>query len=338
MRWCLLVWMGCGAPEEPTENDGPRNTTPTLPIPDLSGVDLDASFQEAMSRVLDVHARRAWDGHRSSLAESDGACPDVYLGPLDELNIDEGTTWSDLCETADGQSYEGHLNWTTWMAANGDAATAIGRSTDASRSLTGDALVREPFVYTRFGLDGSVEDSLSLLEAKGGFTSWTWTSQVDATLMGTAVFDEADPFPEGWRADLYMAAHGGDYESLELRGNLYLYQQRIQGHFDSIDVDIAMIEPSATSPDDCALEPKGRFSLRDSEAVWYDLIFMPRYAEEVGGDAYPNDPLSVCDGCGTLYVRGVEQGTVCPDFGVWFGGAIEPPGVDEFVLLLQDLH
>lgn len=337
MRWSLLLLMSCAASEEAVEKDASPDTTVTLSIPDLSGVDLESGFQEAMSIVLEIHAQRAWQGHRATLAEADDSCPDMYLGPLDDLQVDEGTTWSDYCETSEGQSYEGLLNWVTSIYSEGDADSAMGRTTDASRELTGQALVREPFVHTRFGFDGQVQDSLSLLEAKGGFTSWAWTSQLDASLTGSSIFDETDRFAEGWRADLYLSAHGGDYESLELRGNLYLYQQRIQGAFDSIDVDLYMMEPDAMGPEDCALEPKGRFSLRDPNAIWYDLVFMPRYEEEVGGTAYPNDPLSVCDGCGTLYVRGVQYGTVCPDFGVWFGGVIEPPDVEDYVLLLQDL-
>ena len=57
---------------------------------------------------------------------------------------------------------------------------------------------------------------------------------------------------------------------------------------------------------------------------------------------YLDDERSVCDGCGTLYLRGIETtenyGTICPDFSdVWTGDWLDLPTEDDYLLTIQQL-
>ena len=68
---------------------------------------------------------------------------------------------------------------------------------------------------------------------------------------------------------------------------------------------------------------------------------MPKDAEDSTG--YLDEAHSACDGCGTLYLRGIETenyGQICPDFsGLWVGeNAIDLPVATDFLLTLQQLE
>ena len=88
-------------------------------------------------------------------------------------------------------------------------------------------------------------------------------------------------------------------------------------------------------PRGCALEPKGYLSIRDENAFWHDLVFQPRYEDDID-DGYDDDPYTACDGCGTLFVRGLEQPIiVCPDLDLF--SQLSPPAVEDYVLSVRDL-
>jgi hypothetical protein len=144
--------------------------------------------------------------------------------------------------------------------------------------------------------------------------------------------------PEGYRTDLYQFISGGDVDRYEARGNVYMFTPQLQGKFDSIAVDIALQGPLGAGPEDCTLEPLGWIGVRDDEARWYDVVFLPRYEEDIVGDKYPNDPLSICDGKGRLYIQGIEQELeVEVDFSFLFDGSFELPVAEDFILPLHSL-
>ena len=136
---------------------------------------------------------------------------------------------------------------------------------------------------------------------------------------------------EAWRS----VGLGAD--RLEARGNVYLFEGRIQDRFDSIVVDMELIGDLGRGPDDCVLEPRGYIGLRDTNAYWHDLVFLPRYEDDLTNNGFPNEPLSVCDGCGTLYIRGVKTVDVCVDFSSVFSGGLIRPPIEDFVQSLHDL-
>ena len=139
---------------------------------------------------------------------------------------------------------------------------------------------------------------------------------------------------------MYMYATGGDANSLEARGNAYWPKTTIQDRFDSVAMDIYLVDEASAGPDDCALEPKGWIGIRDQDAYWYDLVFMPKDSDD--STAYLDDERSICDGCGTLYLRGHETenyGQICPDFSsIWTENWIELPEAENFLMTLQQLQ
>lgn len=129
----------------------------------------------------------------------------------------------------------------------------------------------------------------------------------------------------------------------EPRGNIFLFDSKLAGRFDSVEIDLAFAGPGAAAPTECADEPRGWIGLRDENAYWYDVVFQPRYDEDVTGTGTTNPPYGACDGCGAIYIRGVEQvealGEVCLDFDFVFSESpVTPPATADYVLPLHSLE
>jgi hypothetical protein len=340
MRPILLLGMiACSATVEDTTGPPQHQTDTTLPLPDISGIDFQAAYRDALSLSLGVVGGVPFDTHTTLLAERELTCPDVYAGipddSIDDLDEDMGgASWWDFCETGGGQLWAGYSWWDSDAQINGTSADIGGVTADGLRSLIADATVRRDNA-PEWEFDGSLEESLHHTYGTG-FDDFTWSSTLDATFTGTRAFDAHPDTPEGWRSDLYLFSQGGAVDSLEARGNVYLFQPVLHDRFDSIVMDLEIQGAAGAPPDTCLAEPLGWIGLRDADAIWYDLIFLPRTGNDVV-DAPWENPLSNCDGCGTLYVRGVESGEVCVDLSFVLSDFIEPPDIDDFVLPLRGL-
>ena len=336
----LIGLVACGPREEdePVDQGDPADD---LVIPDLSDIDLEAAWQDGLSLTVGVTMGPAWDGHLASLGLMQSGCPDLYAGSpnLDEVEAEpgEGLGWADACTSAGGLTFSGYAWWDIDVQSEGEADSAEGRTTTASRTLLADGSVGDDDGLL-FDFDGEGTDSLYLAEAEG-YERWVYSSLVEATVTGRDVFDPATSLtPDGFRTDLYLYATGGDVDTVELRGNAYFFGPVLAGRFDSVAVDLTWTGPTGAGPDDCAAEPSGYISLRDEDAFWYDLVFLPASEDDATGEDYENDPYSGCDGCGTLYVRGLPQQELCPDLSFLWDGAITRPEVEDFVLTLRDLE
>lgn len=329
----LAILVGCGATAEPQPLPGTgKGTTETLTLPDLTGLDMAAAVTTGIEVALSVTTEVPWSSQVGLLDLSSSTCPDLYLGipdgDIDDLEVDMGgASWWDFCETGD-LVYSGWSWWDSDALIDTDLFTEI-ETTTASRYMVADATIADDD-GARWELDGIAEETLFRSEGPG-FSVWTWSSLIEGTVTGTVPFT-GTATPSGWRTDLYKYATAGDVDSLELRGNVYLFDQRLSGRFDSIDMDLILQGPNGAAPDACDLEPLGWIGLRDEDAVWYDVVFLPKDGDGMTGAPYPNDPLSNCDGCGTLYVRGVDVGEVCVDLSFVFSGLLNPPEADSFVL------
>lgn len=331
--WLLLTLLGCE--KEPVDL---RDPPEELVVPPLDGVDLRAVYNEALLTAVNIDMRAPWRGHVDSFDRMVPGCPDVYAGTpdLDIDGLDEdapGLAWYDHCQ--DGAlRFGGFEYWETWLQASDNLST--GETTvRAERSLFGDGLVGQGDEVL-FEWDGSAADALEVVSA-ADYSFWAYSSSVSGTVTGSAVFPADHVDAGGWRADLYVAAKGGNTDEVTVRGNVFWFERRIVGRFDSVAVDLEFRGPTGATPDDCQLEPRGWLGVRDSDANWYDLVFEPRYDEDVTDTDYPNDPYTACDGCGMLYVRGIDQGVeVCPDFSALWTGALAPPAPDEFALPLRE--
>lgn len=330
--WLCLPACFRGPAAEETPLPDREAERPPLELPDVSDVDFETAFLDAFHLARSIDARAAWTGHRASLEHREPGCPDLWFGEPEELDgRPVGLHWADACITSSGVWYDGLVHWKTDLKIS-----EIGglRTEEATRELTADGTVREGDEVL-VELDGTARDALYLLD--GGASRWVYGSLVRGTVTGRHSFSDDDITPGGYRADLYLRATGGDVDTLEMRGEAYLFGPRIQQRFDSIALDVSMVGPTGLGPDDCALEPIGWIALRDEQAYWYDLVFLPGRSDDSSSEPYPNDPLSVCDGCGTLYVRGVESGKVCLDFDFLFDGSAELPELGDYILGLHDL-
>ena len=337
MSLLLAIWLlGCTDQEPKTAGIPDRSVQDDLVLPDITGVDFPTAYQDALTTLLDVTTTRPWNGHVGILGFRQSGCPDVYAGAPEDTDIDadpgEGLSWNDYCTTTGGLTFGGHTFWSSSALAEGLVTDPSGRTTQGSRRLEGRATVGSD-TELLFEFSGTADDSLYVSEG-ADYETWNYTTLVDGTVGGTQAMADSLT-PDGWRTDLYLYTSGGDADRLEARGNVYLFEGRLHDRFDSVVVDMELIGDVGRGPDDCVLEPRGYIGLRDTNAYWYDLVFLPRYEDDLTNNGFPNDPLSVCDGCGTLYIRGVKTEEVCVDFSSVFSDGLTRPSIEDFV---QTLH
>ncbi|MEC7986482.1 MAG: hypothetical protein VX278_15050 [Myxococcota bacterium] len=306
-----------------------------LSLPSLDGIDVESAFTEAISRVGKVQLNPAWNGNKESLALKRPTCPDVYVGAPEFLDnaVDDSLIWDDFCSTGTGLRFGGHTLWKGTLEQNGDPTTQTGLTINGTRQMEAQASVAiaNDVIYE---FKGTGSDALYRVQAPG-YERWTYSAEINGSISGSQSTGEN----EGFRTDMYIYASGGDSETLDARGNVFWFDYRIQDRFDSAAMDIYLVNGSSAGPDDCPLEPKGWIGLRDENAFWYDLVFMPQDSNDDAG--YEDEDRSVCDGCGTLYLRGLETenyGEICPDFStIWTDNLIILPDAEDFVLTLQQL-
>jgi len=333
----LLSCQGLQSPpaDTATTATGPATPDITFPLPpDIADTDWVAVFTDAANLMLTVNTQSPWAGHRASVDDRLPGCPDFWTGEFTAGGVTVGSTdgvsWYDDCVTDGGLGYSGFVTWTTDVAESGDASTVYGRTSDAARSLSGNGIVTDAD-GVKFEMNGTASDSLYQLEAYG-FSRFVYSSALDATVTGRDAFAPDALTPNGWRSDLVMSITGGDVQTFTARGDVYLFTPQLQQRFDSIEVDMDLQGPLGAAPDDCLLEPLGWIGVRDPDANWYDVVFLPRHDETVTGTGY-DAPQSVCDGCGTLYVQGVEQDVqVCLDFSSFVFDNFKLPNPDDYVL------
>lgn len=339
----LVVLGGCGLDSDiGLEDTGPTQVEQAFPLPDdLDKIVWETVFTDAVNLLVTVNTQGPFAAHRSTMVTRQLGCPDFYTGEftvgLMTVGDTDGVSWFDDCLTPDGTYYDGHLWWETDVQEYGDPKTDDGRTSDAYRRMEGDALVGDP-EGVRLEFDGEATDSFYRLEAYG-YERFVYSTTIDGTITGRDVF-EGSLTPNGYRTDLFMYMTGGDIDVFQARGNVYMFSAQLQDRFDSIEVDMAMVGPAGAAPGDCTLEPLGWIGVRDPNAYWYDVVFQPRAEEDIVGDQFVDPELSACDGCGRLYVQGVEQVDVdvCIDFSFLFAdGGFPLPDADDFVLPIHSL-
>lgn len=340
----LLSLLACKP--ESTDDTGPidlGDPADELVIPDVEDIDLEATWSQALQLAIRVNMRPAWRGHVATLDRRVPGCPDVYAGApdIDGVDVDmdaPGLTWYDHCQNPDESYYSGWAYWETGFSVDGMPDDPGGQTVEASRTLTANAGVGQAD-QVLFEFDGEGSDFVSRTNDATGYSAWTWNSLVEATVTGTDAFQGDPLLGKGWRTDLNIQARGGaNGDSLDVRGNVYLFDGRLSERFDSLAMNLLYTGANAAGPETCVEEPLGYLSLRDENAFWYDLVFLPRFEDDVTDIAYPNDPLQKCDGCGFLYIRGVKQDVqICPDFSSIFS-ELAPPTAAEFMLSLRDVE
>ncbi len=301
---CLLALLAGCAQALPE----PEPEPPFMPEPiPVDTEELAAAFTEAFQDVLLPVADDVWAAHEAALDLREPGCPDLWLAAPDGPELAGGLAWVDRC----GQqtSFRGALSWSS--EARRDPAD-LATLTTAERSLVGLAEVADEG-GTLFGFDGELDESASWSEGPD-YHQWSWTR----SLRGTARGSELE---RSLRADLSVRSAGGESTEFEGQGELHLLDGLVAGRFDSIGLDLWL-------GGGCEAEPVGWIGLRDPDATWFDLVFQ---APETDSAPYANPPYGACEGCGTLYVRGVAQAEVCLDLAVLLEDPTPPPAAAGFV-------
>ena len=335
-----LLLLSCKTEDEPVNTGDPVEE---LVMPDIGNVDLPAAYNEALTAAMAVTLTTPWQGNVDVLELAHDGCPDLYVGAPEDADLDDdeqfGISWFDYCETPGGLYYGGYVIWDGNVTGDGDAESDAGRTVEGSRQMLANGVVgNDDDVLYEFKGEGS--DSLYLVEAPG-YTRWTYSSLVEATVTGSAISDLTGATNGGgWRTDLYLYATGGTAETLEARGNLFLFETRLSERFDSVAMDLTFTGPTGAAPEACTAEPVGWIGLRDENAYWYDLVFQPADSTDSSSDS-ADTPYGACDGCGTLYIRGIETieyGEVCVDFSwLWDADPVTLPAPEDFIFTARQL-
>ncbi len=340
-RWLVgLVLAACSGGEEPVEDTGAGEVEQRFPVPeDVGTLDWQAIFTEAVDLMVAVNTQAPFNAHRSTMDTRVRGCPDFWTGEftvgLETVGDARGVSWYDDCLLDSGLYYDGWLWWQTDVVEFGDPKTDKGRVSDAFRQMEGNAVVGDD-KGVRFEFKGTATDTLSQTVAPY-YERFTYSTTVRGTVTGRDAF-EGTATPRGYRTDLFMYVTGGDADAFEARGNVYMFEPQLRDRFDSIQVDFSLRGENAAAPGDCIEEPLGWIGVRDANAYWYDVVFQPRSTDDIVGERFPNKELSACDGCGRLYVQGIEQPVdVCVDFSFLFDGRFPVPDADEFVLPIRSL-
>src|SRR5690606_18452351 len=133
----LALVLACG----PAGDDVDLRDSPVeLEIPDLTGVDLNAVYVDALKMAIAADTRVAWGAHVATLGSHEPGCPDFYTGTPDLENddVDEdatGWSWADHCSTSTGRTYGGFAYWEDALTVEQDAA---GLTTRGERLLIAD--------------------------------------------------------------------------------------------------------------------------------------------------------------------------------------------------------
>jgi len=300
LAWVVSCALLCGACGSGTDQLLGSETSTMGFVTDLSDIELKLAVQQSMEIAVATDLRASWAALSNTMAMSNDSCPVV-----------QGDSWTDMCST-DASSFNGFMSW----QVDFDGAAT-------ERVLSGDSVVGTD-VAVAFEFDG---DGTDTFEDYG--THWVYRSDLAATVSGELAFDPANSMtPGGFRTDMFLYYEGGDSDFFEADGEILLFDHLYLDRFDSVAIDMRFQGPRGAGADDCALEPRGLVSFRDSDAHWYDVIFEPKYQSNL---EYDNAPYSSCDGCGTVYYRGFEQSErVCLDFSFLWDRVLTQPDTSEY--------
>lgn len=321
LAWSVS-WLPACSSDASSDDATPVDLGPPAPdllLPDLEGLDMATSLSRGLILALQADLRGSWDGFTSTLELSTGGCPNLYTANPEENDL-LSTYWSDSCYTDGGLRFEGELGWESSASIDYFSEDGLDYAEYGDRTLAGSASVEE-FNARVYAFTGEGSDSF-YRSVSPDAESWTYSSQIDGTIQGAFSFEESDLFTGGLRESLYLNYSRGSVDRLTVRGDVFLLDETID-RFDSVSMDFTLYGQVGAPPGTCVLEPFGFMGMRDTSAYWYEVIFLPIGGED--GSASSPD----CDGCGTLFVRGVEQETpICLDMEAFWPLLTSPDRTD----------
>ena len=273
--------------------------------PELSVEDVAGAVTELIGVLLNLNAGPILTAYEASMSGQQQDCPDYY-------EQDGSVYWYDYCYAADGSSfsgygflydyvdheqdgyiYNGQQVYTVSEIVDSEGATFTGGG--GAQNLRLDYVGTENVMHTTWS---SVINGSFAYDGPGTADSWMGEGLApDGVVYVTEIPEEAGLGVWG----RLIVADGGV-------GGL-------TGTANTVVVDTFHVWP-AVFGNSCEIEPHGTVSVRDTEGLWYDLVFdgVEAWSEEVVDEAD-------CDGCGTVYFHGDVLGEACVDVsGLMEGG------------------
>jgi hypothetical protein len=305
----LATALGCHGSDGSEAKDS-YTADPPLPYePNLDGETAEPSLDglaEAIARSAKVaytfHADPVVDAYDLLLSSGDEYCPQVY-------EKEGGAVWYSGCSSTNGTSYSGFGYQYDYvdMESGGtvyNGAQIYGQMTltDASGQIfRGDGTAMSLLGYAAEGGGNVFYSSVT------GAFQWTaapvtsWLHDGDSAGITAFVMDY--PF------------YGVRF--IQLAGSVQVEED--------LGIFAVAFDPNGTLFQSeglgaaCAAEPGGTISVRDPQAIWYDVAF-----DGATSDGKSLGDASRCDGCGDVIVEGEVIGSVCPDFSTWMDWESSP--------------
>ena len=306
----LATAFGCHGSDGSGTEDSYTADTPLAYEPDLdvevAEPNLDG-LAEAIARSAGVaysfHADPVVDAYTLLMSSGDEYCPQLY-------EKEGGAVWYSGCSSTSGTSYSGFGYSYEYVDMVDGGTTYNGAQiygqmtlTDASGQIfRGDGVAMSLLGHTAEG-NGTVFYS--------GITgAFQWTAAPQSTWLhdgdsaGITIF--AMDYPD---YDVRFVQFAGSVQVEEERGIFAV----------AFDSEVGTLIQSEGLGSECTDEPGGVISVRDPDAIWYDVVFDGATSDGIStGDA------SRCDGCGDAIVEGEVIGSVCPDFSTWLDWESSP--------------
>ena len=268
--------------------------------PALSVDDVETALSEVMATLLTLNGAPPVNAYFASMAGQQGDCPDYYEN-------DGNVYWYDYCDSDDGTSFNGYgfgYLYEDFQDSgyfyNGGTVYTVAEVTRADGST--------------FSGGGSAQDLYLVVDEDAGVHDLyheAWSSSVSGAFSydgpeGQGTWLSQDISPD-LQIVVYLIPESEEYPSYN--GKLVQLQGGVGGFLGEVSAAVAddfVVWSGALNL--CPLEPMGMLSVRDTEGVWYDVVF-----DNVNQDSGETMDPALCDGCGTVYVQGQAQGQACVD-------------------------
>ena len=282
-------------------DDAPSDLAPTLGAADVAD-----AIEAGLATLFGVNPGPVYDLFTEALAVGDaGGCPFVYETVDGYAAV---TFWQDSCAASSGAMYEGYGymyvyedypagddlllgGWTILLS--GEVVGADGGALEGSGVVADINGGNGYFDLYQRQLGGTFVIDGRTLDASG--TDWL-NGSLQPNFDVTAIYvPEITP----------DTPTGIDARQVAINGAL----SGLAGAVETVAFEGVILTEEAVGSA-CDLEPSGTVSVRAADGNWYDVVFDS--PEEVGEPMLGD---GLCDGCGTLWFRGLQLDGVCVDFG-----------------------
>jgi hypothetical protein len=306
----LATALGCHG-SDPSGADDSYTADEPLPYdPDLDDDIAEPSLDglaDAISQAAPVayafHADPVVDAYDAILSSGDDYCPQLY-------EKDGGAVWYSGCSSTNGTSYSGYGYQYEFVDFDSDGVIYNGAQVFGQMTLT-DAKGRI------FHGDGQAMSMVGLSDKGEGHVFYSGI---------TGAFQWTGAGTESWLLDgdsAGITVYAVDYPNYGVRYVQLVGSVQVEeptGIFAvSFDNDIGTLIESDGLGGKCSLEPGGVLSVRDPNAIWYEVAFDGPTSD----GSTLGDP-ERCDGCGDVTVEGEILGSICPDFSTWTSWETSP--------------